>query len=84
MEEVSREVVVCSAPTLVRSNIQVVSLEGVFLQQWQLCLELLHSEHEPMPSRRCAHHLIVQPVEHLRCKSAGNAMGPFSGIMIGT
>jgi hypothetical protein len=31
-----------------------------------------------MPSPGCAHHLIVQPMEHLGCKSAGNTMGPLS------
>jgi hypothetical protein len=69
---------ISSARTLVRSNIEVISVAGVILQQWQLCLQLLYSEYEPMPSRGCAHHLIVQPMEHLPRKSAGNTMGPIS------
>jgi hypothetical protein len=76
-----REACTYTEPTPVRSDVQVVPLAGFFLQQWQLCLQLLHSEHEPVPSRRRAHHLIIQTMEHLCSKSAGMQWGPISGII---
>lgn len=58
----------CAEPTPVGSNVQVISLTGVFLQEWQLCLQLLHPEHQPVPSSRRGHRLIIQPVEDLCSK----------------
>ena len=62
--------VLSAEPTLVRSNVEVISLTDVFLQEWQLCLQLLHPEHEPVPPRRRGHHLVIEPVEDLCSKSA--------------